>query len=98
MADNAATVDNKKDDRQKKDKPKGEKKKFGLWRWLKAIFVELKKVSWPPFGKVVKTTLVVLGVVLFFLVALILMDMGFGWLFDRLIENLGDTAFIRGVF
>ena len=87
MSDNNAAVAGKTQ-KPKKDKPKGEKKKFGLWRWIRAVFAELKKVSWPPFGKVVKTTLVVLGIVLFFLVALMLMDSGLGWLFRRLVENL----------
>ena len=74
-------------DKGRPKKPKGEKRRFGLWRWLKAIFTELKKVSWPSFSKVVKTTLVVLGVVLFFLVALMIMDAGFGWMFRRLISG-----------
>ena len=84
MSENTAAAEK----RQKKDKPKGEKKKFGLWRWLKAIFIELKKVSWPPFPKVVKTTLVVLGVVIFFLVCLMIMDAGFGFMFRQLTEGL----------
>ena len=46
---------------------------------------ELKKVTWPSFGKVVKQTAVVLGVVLFFTVVLFGIDRLFAWLFGLLI-------------
>ena len=49
-------------------KPK-EKKKRG--RFFKETFSELKKVTWPSFGTVVKQTGIVLGVVLVFLLVLI---------------------------
>ena len=42
----------------------------------KDIFSELKKVSWPTFGKVVKQTGVVLVVVLIFLVVIFAFDTG----------------------
>lgn len=41
--------------------------RFG--RKVKEIFSELKKVTWPSFGKVVKTTCVVLVMVAIFMVA-----------------------------
>jgi len=73
----------------KKDKKSDSgKKKFGLWRWIKAIFLELKKVTWPSFPKVVKTTAVVLGIVIFFLAVLALMDAGLGFLFRRMVDNV----------
>lgn len=40
----------------------------GIKRGFSSMFQELKKVTWPQFGKVVKQTSVVLGVVLLFLV------------------------------
>lgn len=43
---------------------------------FKDIFSELKKVSWPSFGKVVKQTGVVLAVVLIFLVVIAAFDTG----------------------
>lgn len=39
-----------------------------MGRKLKEVFSELKKVTWPTFGKVVKATGVVLVVVVIFLV------------------------------
>lgn len=51
---------------KKAKKVKKNKKSFG--QKIKEIFSELKKVSWPKFGKVVKQTGVVIAVVLFFLV------------------------------
>ena len=52
-------------------------------RWIKSIFSELKKVSWPKMNNVVKQTLVVLGVTAAFLILLIgvdyLLGLGFNW-------------------
>lgn len=42
----------------------------------KDIFSELKKVSWPSFGKVLKETGIVLAVVLVFLVLITAFDAG----------------------
>ena len=75
----------------KKDKKSDSgKRRFGLWRWIKAIFLELKKVTWPSFPKVVKTTAVVLGIVLFFLAVLAVMDMTLGFLYGRMMDNVFD--------
>lgn len=78
-AEAKAAADKKADIKAKKSKE--EKKKNGLWRRIKETFAELKKVSWPNVNTVVKQTLVVLGVTLFFLVALIIIDqvLGLGW-------------------
>ena len=43
---------------------------------LKDVFSELKKVSWPTFGKVVKQTGVVIAVVVVFLVVIFAFDFG----------------------
>lgn len=45
-----------------------EKEKKGIGKRLKETFSELKRVTWPSFGKVVKATCVVLVVVLVFTV------------------------------
>ena len=45
-----------------------EKEKKGIGKRLKETFSELKRVTWPTFGKVVKATCVVLVVVLVFTV------------------------------
>ena len=59
---------------KKKDKKPGFFKKLGLK--IKDIFSELKRVSWPSFGKVVKQTGVVIVVVLIFLVVITAFDYG----------------------
>ena len=43
---------------------------------IKDVFAELKRVSWPTFGKVVKQTGVVIAVVLVFLVVITAFDFG----------------------
>lgn len=46
-----------------------------IGNYFKESFSELKKVSWPTFGTVVKTTLMVLAVVAVFLVLLFVFDL-----------------------
>ena len=55
---------------------------------------ELKKVTWPSFGEVVKQTGIVLVVVLAFLVVLIGFDTGLGALYKLLVTGLhsGTTS------
>lgn len=69
---------------------KGEapKKKRSIGRWFKELFSELKKVSWPSFATVVKQTVVVLIVTLFFLLVLMGMDALLGYLYRLLISGL----------
>ncbi|MBQ9709347.1 MAG: preprotein translocase subunit SecE [Clostridia bacterium] len=47
-----------------------------LWTKIKEVFSELKKVTWPSFGKILKQTGVVIAVVLVFLIAIGVMDFG----------------------
>ena len=69
-----------KTDVKNKDNKKGNKSnkaksdRRGISKRIKETTSELKKVSWPTFGKVVKSTLVVIVVVLFFAVALFGID------------------------
>ena len=51
-------------------------------------FSELKKVSWPTFGQVVKKTGVVLAVVIIFTVVLFGIDYLLGLLFDLLTSGI----------
>lgn len=69
-------------DAVKKEKKVKERK---LAKKTKETVSELKKVTWPSFGKVVKQTAVVLGVVLFFTVILFGIDRLLSWLFGLLI-------------
>jgi len=80
---------------EKAKKANKNKKPFFLIRWGKAIgrkfreiFLELKKVTWPSFGKVVKETGVVLAVCLFFMVVITAFDLGLAELV-RLVTSIG---------
>ena len=64
---------------------------------IKAIASELKKVTWPSFGKVCKQTLVVLGVVLVFAVVLLLIDLGLGELHRIAIEAIPQASGVLGL-
>ena len=66
----------------KKEKKVRENK---LAKKTKETVSELKKVTWPSFGKVVKQTAIVLGVVLFFTIILFGIDRLLSWLFSLLI-------------
>lgn len=70
---------NKKTKKAKKSEPKTNK--------VKETVSELKKVSWPTFAKVVKNTLLVLGIVLIFTVVLFGIDFGLSKLFGLLIPS-----------
>ena len=59
-----------------------------MGRKLKEVFSELKKVTWPSFGKVIKSTCAVLAVVIVFLVVFTAINYGLGALLD-LITSLG---------
>ena len=54
----------------KKVQPKNKKPNVfvRMGKKIKEVFSELKKVTWPTFGKVIKQTFVVIGVVLVFMV------------------------------
>ena len=71
---------------------KGDVKKPNIFvrmgRKLKETFSELKRVTWPSFPKVLKSTGVVLVVVLVFLVAVTGINFFLKWLLD-LVTNIG---------
>ncbi len=69
-----------------------EKKKGKFGRKVKGLFGELKKVTWPSFSKVVSQTGVVLAVTLFFLVVLMLMDLGLQQLYKLLTSGLSTES------
>lgn len=75
---------------EKKDNKKSNAKKKPnifkrMWIKCKEVFSELKKVTWPSFGKVVKQTGVVIAVVAVFLVAITLMDWGLSAVLNLLV-------------
>ncbi len=59
-----------------------------MGRKLKEVFSELKKVTWPSFGKVVKSTGVVIAVVVIFLIVFTAINYGLNALLG-LISNFG---------
>ncbi|MBR1891440.1 MAG: preprotein translocase subunit SecE [Clostridia bacterium] len=77
---------------QKKDKNAKPNFFVRIGRWFKntfsGMFAELKKVTWPKFSTVVKQTGVVLGVVLFFMVIVTLLNLGLSELMNLLTSNL----------
>jgi len=62
------------------------KERKSLWTRIRETFSELKKVTWPSFKTVIKSTGIVLAVVLFFLVCLIGIDSLLGWLYRMLTD------------
>ena len=83
--DKDTKVSKNKDAKTKKAK-KDKKERKGVTKKSKEIVSELKKVSWPSFGKVVKTTGVVLLVVTICTLILFGADRLFSWLiFDLLL-------------
>ncbi len=59
-----------------------------MGRKIKEVFSELKRVTWPSFGKVVKSTCIVLVVVLIFTV--IVTGINFG--LQKLLELLTNAG------
>ena len=57
-----------------------------MGKGIKEITSELKKVSWPTFGKVMAETGIVLVVVLFFLLIILGFDSLLSWLFTLLVK------------
>lgn len=90
------TQQTEKQSANKKEKAKKEKKnkkpkehKVGK---IKETVSELKKVSWPSFGKVVKQTLVVIGMVLFFTLVLFAIDQLLGLGYKTIIDWISKTT------
>ena len=84
----------KKEKEKEKDKKKGKKEfflvRFGKWagRKIRDLIAELKKVTWPGFPKVMKQTGIVIGVVLFLLVIIFVIDLGLSQLYQLLVKAL----------
>lgn len=72
----------------KQTKKVKEKKPSKIGKKFKETTSELKKVSWPTFGEVVKKTGVVLAVVLIFAVVLFGIDRLLSWLFELLTTSV----------
>lgn len=78
------------EEKVKEKKPKKNKEPGKARRWFKDFFSELKKVTWPTFGNVLKQTGIVLLVTLCFLLVMMAFDALLGLLYDYLISGLTD--------
>ena len=58
-----------------------------LWSFLKDVWAELKRVTWPSKNEVINTTIVVIGATIFFGFFLFFMDVIFAWLLNQ-VKNL----------
>ena len=72
----------------KKEKKQKDKKSSKIGTKLKETKSELKKVTWPTFGQVVKRTGVVLAVVIIFTLVVFGIDSLLGWLYRLLLSAL----------
>lgn len=77
--------DKKSKDNANKKNVKKKEKKPGLIKKSKETISELKKVTWPSFGEVVKKTGVVIAFVLLFGVCLYGVNTLLGWLVSLLV-------------
>ena len=59
-----------------------------MGRKIKEVFSELKKVTWPSFGKVVKSTGIVISVVVIFLILFTAINFGLSTLLE-LVTSIG---------
>lgn len=84
---------------QAAEKPKKDKKKapgrfkrfwIGFGKKFRDMFLELKKVSWPSFPKVMKQTGIVVAVVLFFLIVIFAFDLGLSQLWKGLMDAISS--------
>ena len=82
---------NKPEKSKKQDKNKKPNVFVRMGRKLKETFSELKRVSWPTFGKALKATGVVLGIVLVFIVVVTGVNYGFSELL-KFLTSLGGNA------
>ena len=74
LAKQAAQASAKK---QSQNNQKGDKKKGGLFAYLRGVRQEFRKVVWPTREELVTDTVVVFACVIFFAVAFWLVDTGF---------------------
>ena len=87
-AEGAGTQPNKPEKSKKPDKNKKPNGFVRAGRKLKETFSELKRVTWPTFGKALKATGIVLAIVLGFIVVVTGVNFGFTKLLE-LLTGLG---------
>ena len=76
---------------KKQDKNKKPNVFVRMGRKLKETFSELKRVTWPGFGKALKATGIVVGIVVVFMVVVTGVNYGFSELL-KFLTSLGGNA------
>lgn len=90
----AEKIANSKGKKTKKGNSKKKKNIFQrFWHWLKGIFSELKKVTWPTPKNVAKSTVVVVVVVIVFLLLLVFFDYILSGLLNLLLNGKWVNVF-----
>ena len=82
---------NKPEKSKKQDKNKKPNIFVRMGRKLKETFSELKRVTWPTFGKALKSTGIVLAIVLVFMVVVTGVNYGFSELL-KFLTSLGGNS------
>ena len=78
----------KTEKKQKDNKKKAKKEPINKPNKVKETVAELKKVTWPTFGKVVKNTLLVIFIVVLSTLVLFGIDYGLSWIYKLLTGTL----------
>ena len=89
QSDDAKADAKKQAEKRKKDKNKKPNVFVRMGRKIKETFSELKRVTWPSFGKALKTTGVVLVIVLIFTVVVTGINYGLSELLDLMTNGTG---------
>jgi len=66
----------------------------GIFGYIRGVATELQKVTWPSRDETSRLTAVVLGVTLFFAVALGAMDIFLGWWFRKAFHANSEGTFL----
>ncbi len=82
----------KKTAKSKSDKPNIFKR---MWKGIKGVWSELKKVTWPGGKDVVKNTAVVLTVVVAFFLVLLIIDYVLSGIFGLIVSGEWTYMFIK---
>ncbi|MDE6293009.1 MAG: preprotein translocase subunit SecE [Clostridiales bacterium] len=93
-APKADKSERKPEQKNKKGKNAKKKEPGKVRRWFKDFFSELKKVTWPTFGKVLKQLGTVLLVTVCFLLVTLAFDSLLGFLYEKLLGGLSEESVV----
>jgi preprotein translocase SecE subunit len=66
----------------------------GVFGYVRGVSTEMQKVTWPNRDETYRLTLVVLGVTIFFSIALGAMDVFLGWWFRKAFHASSESTFL----